>query len=80
MHHQKNDAPPAGVVPRRHAQSLDALMSDAPDRWTVAEEVESPGSGQVPPLTRWLSSAVTLSTLGTLGVVASAFDWLKLTR
>ncbi|MGA8261076.1 MAG: hypothetical protein WB783_12750 [Arenicellales bacterium] len=74
-HSPNNDAAPVGVVPRRRAASIEPLMSDTLDVCTVAEGVASPGPGRsLPPLPHWLSA------MASVGVVAAALEWMKLTR
>jgi len=66
---------PVGVVPRRQVQSIQTLMSDAPETCSVAEGIESPGDKKLTPLLpQWLSAATTF------GIIAAALEWLKLTR
>lgn len=74
-HSPNDDAAPVGVVPRRRAASIEPLMSDTLDACTVAEGLAPAGPGRrFPPLPHWLS------TMASVGVVAAALEWLKLTR
>lgn len=74
MQYHNNQSSLVGVVPRHRAQTLDALMSDAPESWSVADEVEIPDNGRPAVLAQWLSGAAAF------GIVAAALEWLKLTR
>lgn len=73
MPQQYNESPPVGVVPRREAAALDILMSDIPERWSVADEVQCP-AGEPSAISQWLTGATAL------GLLATAMEWLKLTR
>lgn len=75
MHSQNNEGAPVGVVPRARAQSIQTLMSDAPETCTLAETAASPPAGRrIPPLPHWVSA------VASLGAVAAALDWIKLPR
>jgi len=65
---------PVGVVPRTRAQGVATLMADTPETFSVAEHVESPAAKATPPLAQWLSTATAV------GILATAVEWLKLTR
>lgn len=74
MRNHREQAAPVGVVPRRHAGSIEPLMWDGLETCTVAEELVPPQGRKLPPLPQWLSSVVSF------GIVAAALEWLKLTR
>jgi hypothetical protein len=74
MHTQSDERPPVGVVPRRQARTIEALMSDAPDTCTVAHGVEAPQARAIPAWSQWLPSVTAVAA------VAGALEWLKLTR
>jgi len=68
---------PVGVVPRTAAESIDTLLSDAPEALTVAEHIESLTNTRNKPLPQWPRW---LSTATAMGVVVAALEWLKLGR
>lgn len=78
MRKYNDEAAPVGVVPRRHARSIEPLMGDSLEACTVADTVDRPGAAKksirLPSPPQWLSY------VGSLGIVAAALEWLKLTR
>lgn len=76
MRNQSNEQTPVGVVPRRQVESIEPLMSDAPDTCTVSVDVEAPperGSGSLS-WSQWVTPSAAV------GIVAATLEWLKLTR
>lgn len=74
MHEPSDTVAPVGVVPRRRVQAIETLMADPPETFSVAEHVESPTTPKTLPWPQWLSTATTV------GIFATAVEWLKLTR